>query len=74
MANQIDEHEAIREPGLGLALLTVLAIILTITVLSVLIWVLMVGVVATTEGRHERSTAPAPGEMMIEQKALPAKP
>ena len=67
----IDNHEVIREPGIGLALLTVLGIISTIAVLSVLIWALMIGVTATTAGRHEQ--APAPGQMVIDQKALPAK-
>ena len=74
MANQLDDHNAPPEPGLGVAMLTVLGIILTITVLSLLIWGLMLGVAATTEGRHDRGTTPRPGEMMIEQKALPAKP
>ena len=67
----IDEHEVVPEPGIGLALLTVFGIIATIAVLSVLIWALMLGVAATTAGRHEQ--APAPGQMVIDQKALPAK-
>jgi Na+-transporting methylmalonyl-CoA/oxaloacetate decarboxylase gamma subunit len=69
---EVDDREHHPEPGLGLALLTVLGMILTIGVLSLLIWALMIAVAATTAGRSEH--APAPSEMMIEQKALPAKP
>ena len=67
----IDDHEAVPEPGIGLALLTVFGIIATIAVLSVLIWMLMLGVTATTAGRHEQ--VQTPGQMVIDQKALPAK-
>jgi hypothetical protein len=74
MANGLDNREQTSEPGMGVALLTVLAMILTIAVLSLLIWALMSGVAATTAGRNEKGAAPPPGEMMIEQKALPAKP
>ena len=74
MATEVEEHDVRSEPGIGLALLTVLGMILTIGVLSVLIWALMLGVAATTAGRNEAGTTPRPGEMVIEQKALPAKP
>ena len=74
MANELDDREERPEPGIGLALLTVLGMILTIGVLSLLIWALMIGVAATTAGRNEKGAAPPPGEMMMEQKALPAKP
>jgi hypothetical protein len=67
----IDDHEVIPEPGIGLALVAVFGIISTIAVLSVLIWALMVGVAATTAGRHEQ--APASGQTVIDQKPLPAK-
>ena len=67
----IDDHEVVPEPGIGLALLAVFGIIATIAVLSVLVWVLMIGVTATTAGRHEQATTP--GQMVIDQKALPAK-
>ena len=70
MAIEVDD----RQPGMGLALLTVLGMILTIAVLSVLIWALMIGVTSTTAGRHEQGTTPRPADMTLEQKALPAKP
>ena len=65
------DHDPEPEPGIGRALVAVLAIIATIGVLTVLIWILMVAVTSTTAGRHEQ--APAAGPMMIDQKALPAK-
>ena len=72
MATEVDDHDVTKEPGLGLALLTVLGMILTIAVLGVMIWGLMLGVTATTAGRNDQSgaqTAP-----MMDQKALPANP
>jgi Na+-transporting methylmalonyl-CoA/oxaloacetate decarboxylase gamma subunit len=74
MAIQVDDREHHPEPGMGIAMLTVLAMILTIAVLSLLIWAMMIGVAATTAGRSEHAAPQKPGEMMMEQKALPAKP
>ena len=74
MANEFDEGGNRPEPGLGLALLTVLGMILTMGVLSLLIWALMVGVTATTGGVHDKSSMPVRSETVIDQKALPAKP
>ena len=50
----IDAHDAGHrpEPGLGLALLTVLVMVLTIAVLSGLIYVLMLAVAATSSGQQ----------------------
>ena len=74
MANEIDEGGNRREPGIGVALLTVLTMILVMAVLSVLIWVLMVAVAATTGGLHDKSSMPVQSETVIDQKALPKKP
>lgn len=72
MATEVDDRDLTKEPGLGLALLTVLGIIVTIAVLSVMIWGLMLGVTATTAGRSDQNAAQtAP---MMDQKALPANP
>ena len=50
----IDAHEGGHrpEPGLGLALLTVLVMVLTTAVLSGLIYLLMLGVAATSSGQQ----------------------
>ena len=69
---EVDDHGAKREPGMGAALLTVLGMILTIAVLSVLVWALMVGVTATTAGRGQGIGPIQPGPL-IDQKAQPAK-
>jgi hypothetical protein len=74
MATNVDESGHRPEPGLGLALLTVLGMILTIGVLSLLIWGLMIAVAATTAGRTEPGAAPVKSETVIDQKVLPAKP
>jgi hypothetical protein len=74
MATNFDEGGRKPEPGLGLALLTVLGMMLTIGVLSLLIWGLMIAVAATTAGRMEPGAAPVQSETVIDQKALPAKP
>jgi hypothetical protein len=74
MAIDVDDDGNRREPGIGLALLTVLGMILTIGVLSLLIWGLMIAVAATTAGRTEPGAAPVKSETVIDQKALPAKP
>jgi hypothetical protein len=72
MATEVDDRDLTKEPGLGLALLTVLGMILTIAVLSMMIWALMIGVTATTAGRSDQSaTQAAP---LMDQKALPANP
>lgn len=73
MATEVDDREHVKEPGIGLALLTVLGMILTIAVLSLLIWALMIGVAATTAGRQPQTTSQPPLEPVIGQKALPAK-
>jgi hypothetical protein len=73
MATEIDEREHPGEPGMGLALLTVFGIIGTIAVLAALIWILMIGVSATTAGRHAGTAAGKPAGPMIEQKASPAQ-
>ena len=72
MATQVDDRDVRTEPGMGLALLTVLGMILTIAVLSVIIWAIMVGVVATTAGRSDQSAGP-PAPLM-DHKAQPANP
>ena len=74
MAIEVDDRDHRSEPGMGVALITVLGMILTIAVLSVLIWVLMIGVTATTAGRHDQTATPRPAETTLDQKALPAKP
>ena len=74
MAIEVDEGGNRREPGMGAALITTGAMILVIAVLSVLIWVLMVAVAATTGGRHDKSSMPVQSETVIDQKALPKKP
>ena len=73
MATEVEDRDIRPEPGLGVALLTTLGIILTVAVLAVLVWVLMIGVASTTAGRNE-AAAPAqrPGPL-IDQKAQPAK-
>lgn len=73
MATEVEDRDVIPEPGIGLALMTVLAIIATIAVLSVLIWGLMVGVAATTAGRNEAGNATPQSGPLIDQKAQPAK-
>jgi hypothetical protein len=72
MATQVDDRDVRTEPGMGLALLTVLGMILTIAVLSGLIWAIMLGVVATTAGRSDQTAGqPAP---LMDHKAQPANP
>ena len=73
MAHDADDRNARNEPGMAAALLTILAMIGTIAVLSLLIWVLMVAVNSTTAGRHEQVSPPASSAPMIDQKALPGK-
>jgi hypothetical protein len=73
MAIEVDDREHRPEPGLGVALLTVLGIILTIGVLSLLIWALMVGVAATTAGRNEQGVGSVPSGPLMDQRAAPAK-
>ena len=59
MAIDVDEGGHRPEPGLGLALLTVLGMVLTTGVLAALIYLLMLGVAATSSGKLESNTAPA---------------
>ena len=73
MATEVDDRDLTKEPGLGLALLTVLGMILTIAVLSAGIWALMLGVTATTAGRNTDQSATQTAPLM-DQKALPANP
>ena len=73
MAHDADDADR-REPGLGLALLTVLGMIVTIGILSVLIWLLMIGVTATTQGRGQPGAVTQPSVPVIDQKGLPARP
>lgn len=75
MAIDVDDSGNRPEPGMALALLAVLAMILTIAVLSALIWALMVGVAATSTGKGEPAAAPAAEsqQSIMDQKA-PAKP
>jgi len=58
----IDVHEGGHrpEPGLGLALLTVLVMVLTTAVLSGLIYLLMLGVSATSAGQQSTRGADQP--------------
>ena len=58
----IDAHEGGHrpEPGLGLALLTVLVMVLTTAILSGLIYLLMLGVAATSSGQHSSPVAEQP--------------
>jgi hypothetical protein len=61
MAIDVDEGGARPEPGLGLALLTVLAMLLTTAVLALLIYLLMLGVTATSSGKQPQGpTEPIP--------------
>ena len=54
-----DAHEGTRvEPGLGLALLTVLIMVGTTAVLAGLIYALMLGVAATSAGRDDAPAVP----------------
>jgi hypothetical protein len=72
----IDDSGNRREPGMALALLAVLAMILTMAVLSALIWALMVGVAATSTSKGNPGAAPAAETQptsMMDQKA-PRKP
>ena len=72
MATEVEDRDLTKEPGLGLALLAVLGMIIIIAVLSVMIWALMIGVTATTAGRNDQNAAQtAP---LMDQKALPANP
>jgi hypothetical protein len=58
----IDVHDGGHrpEPGLGLALLTVLVMVLTTAVLSGLIYLLMLGVAATSAGQQSTRGAEQP--------------
>jgi hypothetical protein len=72
----VDESGHRPEPGMGLALLAVFAMIMTMAVLSALVWALMVGVAATSTSKGDAAAAPAveaqPTSMM-DQK-VPPKP
>lgn len=70
---EVEERDTAREPGLGLALLTVLGIIGMIAVLSALVWMLIVGVAATTGGRNEQGPAQVQTAPLMDQKPQPAK-
>jgi hypothetical protein len=69
----IDDSGNRPEPGIALALLAVLAMILTMAVLSALIWALMVGVAATSTSKGNPAAAPAAETQpsMMDQKAAP---
>ena len=71
----IDVHEGGNrpEPGLGLALLTVLVMVLTTAVLSGLIYVLMLAVAATSSGRHDRATSEQPAVVSPAKPISPTK-
>jgi hypothetical protein len=58
----IDVHDGAHrpEPGLGLALLAVLVMVLTTAVLSGLIYLLMLGVTATSSGQQSSTGAEQP--------------
>jgi hypothetical protein len=58
MAIGVDEGGHRPEPGLGLALLTVLGMVLTTAVLAGLIYLLMLGVTATSSGKPTSNAAP----------------
>jgi hypothetical protein len=75
MATNVDEGNR-PEPGMGLALLSVLVIILTMALLSGLIWALMVGITATSSSSGESGTPPAAQSQpsIIDQRAAPAAP
>ena len=64
MATDVHEGGSRREPGLGLALLTILVMVLTTVVLYGLIYLLMLGVAATSAGSSAREaprTSEQPG-------------
>ena len=69
----VDENGNRPEPGMALALLTVFAMIMTMAVLSALIWALMVGVAATSSSKGDPSASPAvaPQPSMMDQKNPP---
>jgi hypothetical protein len=73
MARLDDDSGNRREPGMALALLSVLAMIMTMAVLSVLIWALMVGVAATSTSKGKPDGAPAVQAQpsLMDQKAAP---
>lgn len=54
MATDVDDGGHRSEPGLGLALLAVLVMVLTTAVLAGLIYVLMLGVSATSTGAPQQ--------------------
>ena len=75
MAVDVHEGENRREPGLALALLTVLVMVLTTFVLAGLIYVLMLGVSATSAGRQPLSGTPQPAAVSpATQPATPISP
>jgi hypothetical protein len=65
-----------QEPGLARALLTVLTMVVTTAVLFVLIYLLMLGVAATSQGRPATDASPAPvgGEPRAAQPAAQSQP
>jgi hypothetical protein len=74
----IEADDGLRpEPGLGRALLTVLTMVVTTAVLFALIYLLMLGVAATSQGRPATDSSPSPvgGEPRAGQsQAQPATP
>jgi hypothetical protein len=60
MAIDVHEGGSRPEPGLALALLAVLVMVLTTAVLSVLIYVLMLAVSATSAGSRQAPSASEP--------------
>jgi hypothetical protein len=60
MATDVHEGGTRPEPGLGLALLAVLVMVMTTAVLSGLIYVLMLAVTATSAGQQARPPAEQP--------------
>ena len=73
MATQAEDAGHRPAPGLARALLAVLTMVVTTGVLSGLIYVLMLGIAATSQGRPEGEASPSPVAAQP-RAAQPAQP